>query len=481
MSYPSPAVAPAVKKPTNALYITVTVVLVLVIAVLSYVLYGLTIGHKATFSYGVVKVDERPLSDQSLVLSSALSADGTRVHNLIVRVKDTNASYSVETLSLDSDNTEKAPVITQIDVADTRKPLSNPRHTLVEHLESYAHISTVGASEQQVTFADRDFTWDESAHQWFCDTAGFEADVLYGIVDNLVIGTQHAPDFAGRADGYSIPAAEVTAFDLQTGNPVWAYPLDNPGYVSIAANTIAVSEVPATIDIAAAQVFENEEYISYLEAVAAEANGQSLYRLAPSHTDLTSTEQAVSTLDVPQFLPINRHAIRDFDFRNATYALHDQFDGLTELTLTDGEMFLTQAPPDEDWVILYPESPRATLRDFDNPDSYYGDFNQDGYEDLIVPLMHSTSVYGGNGWLVEFVVFVWDPAKGEPRQLEHPAFVSERCGARHSDIDIQPNGEIFAVATTEGPNDVCAIGWTVPHDVRYEFDAATETFVEHPR
>lgn len=481
MSYPSPTMLPPPQKTSHKLQATITVILILVIAVLSYVLYSLTIGQKATYSYGVVKVDERPLPDQSIVLSSALSEDGTQLHNLIARVAGDAASYVIETVSMDPDKTQEAAVETQIDVPDPQRPLKNPRQTLADGLQSTSHLSTVNPSDRRVSFGERQFNWDDTARTWNCGAARFDADVLYGIVDDIVIGTQHAPDFTGRADGYSIPTAEVTAFNLETGNPVWAYALDEPGYVSIAGNTIAVSEVPATIDIAASQIFEGDEYMSYLEAVAADARGKSVYRLEPSRTDLTSSEQAVSALAVPQFLPINRHAIRDFDYRNATYALHDQFDGLTELTLTDGSMYLTQPPPDDSWDILYPESPRTILRDPDTPNGYYGDFNQDGYEDLMVPLMHSTSVYGGNGWLVEFIVFVWDPAKSEPRQLEHPAFVSERCGVRHTDIDVQPSGEIFATATTEGPNDVCASGWTIPHTVRYEFDPAAEIFIEYPR
>lgn len=481
MSYPNPAMLPPSKNTTNPLHVTISIVLVLVIAVLSYLLYGLTIGHTATYSYGVVKVDERPRADQSIVLSSALSEDGTQLYNLLARVTDHTASYVVETITMAPGKADEAAVETQIDIVDPHKPLKNPHQTLAEGLHSPTHLSTAGPSDTRITFATKAFDWDSSVEKWISGSTNFDADVLYGIVDNLVIGTRHAPDFAGRADGYSIPAAEVTAFNLETGDPVWAYALDNPGYVSIASNTIAVSEVPHSIDIAAAQIFEGDEYISYLEGAAADAKGASVYRLAPSRSDLTSSEQAVSAVEIPEFIPINRHAIRDFDYRNATYALRDQFDGLTQLTLTNGLMYLTQPPPDDSWTITYPESPRTILSDPDTPDSYYGDFNQDGYEDLMVPLMHSTSVYGGNGWLVEFVVFVWDPATSGPRQLEQPAFVSERCAARHYDIEVQPNGEIFAIATTEGPRDDCAIGWTVPHPVRYKFDHATETFIEYPR
>lgn len=128
-----------------------------------------------------------------------------------------------------------------------------------------------------------ELTYLEESTSWQSSTGTtFAAALIFGQVDDLVIGNRTQDQFAGAGETSQIPVDSITAFDRETGEVVWTKYFEQPTLIAVGNNTIYAAETtlqwPEAPDTAG-----DEELAQRYEQMRDPASGNNaLYRLAPA-------------------------------------------------------------------------------------------------------------------------------------------------------------------------------------------------------
>ncbi|MDO5747046.1 MAG: hypothetical protein Q4P66_05235 [Actinomycetaceae bacterium] len=312
------------KKSRGNRIVTILVAAVVVFALVGTALWGWVfyMKHQAAYAYGVMITNEHSVPDGAAVLASA--SKGDTVYSLVIKTtKDSVESYVMETKHGKIKSALKAKLSTPL-----KEVMTDPSHTLCNEVDGLtckpskrkkASESKEGEAPAKVTLqANMELTWDDEEEQWVGKNATYDSNLIFGHVDDFIIGTQTCGRYAGRTDTAAIPTDSITAYSIATGKPVWSQELQAPGYVAISDNTIVVTDAAAVSDTPDVQVTEdtNDEEIAELATSLIDNSQHShVYELAPAQKN-KATSIAPSTTKEPAGPQVAVDAIKELDFAN---------------------------------------------------------------------------------------------------------------------------------------------------------------------
>lgn len=439
-SYPvqAPACPPPPKPQHNVWWVALAAVIVLLVAALVWWFTS----PDASYRNGVSSAD-RQIVESGVI--AALVSDGERGDALVIT--DADASTAKVTLQVGGPQQEET-LSTQMPLSEL---LTHPGAGCAALKAKCASITastlTIGGLGE-LTYSEESARWQSS------DGTEFPASVIFGRVDDLVIGNRTQAQFAGAGETSQIPVDSITAFDRATGEVVWTKYFDQPTLVAIGDNTIYVAETTLQWPDAFAQLDDDNLTERYEQMRNPSSGNNAIYRLAPATkkntevfadapeqvTDMPSAEPTGDASPTPSAEPtpsptpkpapkklapfVATDAITKFDLRNTylprampssaecagpadefwnfsldlptpprVHKLPDNPDPCLWMKMQDGISTSTMADMGPDYG-SFPEA---------KPDQVeYVDLNGDGYLDALI----SGAFWSAYGW----VAVIFDPA-----------------------------------------------------------------------
>lgn len=430
---------PSIPAKSSRTPVIVIGVLITIIVILALVLAGIAtfkLRHsEPAYAYGVVKVDEAPLPEKSVVLASRVSPDGQSVYSLVVRQK-VDESQEFETTLIRT--TPGSDV-----VEETVVPLEETA-VFTDPLAELCHLGFDSDCSHQIDESTIEyvgfgtFTWDENRSVWTHNDVAYSTDVILGVVGETVFGSRTARGIEGSAATGVAVVEDVTAFDRQTGSERWTYKLEKPGFVSVDANGLVVVE-GITLPAEVREYFATTEYSARdVTALFTELGERTdrYYRLTPASSEkeaeIVTNPQSSVQITTSIFGPAP-DAIRSFDYMNTFYpfAADAGCPGFDEQR-SDGYQSVTPLPTQSErcWDLVENGRGNYSFGDFApgtparqsvesmglvpgthvaQDTALFTDVNADGYEDLIVfSRLGYLDIVGG-----DMNVFIFNPEDPE--------------------------------------------------------------------
>lgn len=376
---------------------------------------------EASYRYGVVKTSERTLPRASVILTTIPDRETGDAYVLALRPSGDEAGGSYELAALDSGHSE----VTEVAIEEVAEAQSffDPESKLCEFV-SVPSCQTVAKAIQVGDGIE--VAWDDNEQKWMQDHTTYHAELIHGVVDDVVIGSTAPAEDAGSSRPSSIPVTNISAFDLHTGEELWTYNLSAPGFVGVGNNSVTVVEGTG-ISQALRDYFSEgqmapshvvEQWIQQVGTLDYET-----YRLEPAMQDRGDESEGVVEfvpVDPTAFAP-SSDAIRQFDYLNTFYHQQMGCDGAPGILGGPGfpATAATRTPSNEQdcWLQMTNGSASfVTDLDLNAPihwkivldpsTSMYVDLNQDGYDDLVVvgSLENDLTDPGS-----EVIIWIFDP------------------------------------------------------------------------
>ncbi|MDO5747747.1 MAG: hypothetical protein Q4P66_08855 [Actinomycetaceae bacterium] len=429
---------------------------------------------------GVITANEHTAPDDAVVLASKSSADV--VYSLVISHKEGEAAaHIMETKHGSNKSAIKAKLAKPL-----KDVLADPYATLcgeVDGLKCSPAAKKAAPQGKQDSTSDGGndtggamielekvgtLTWSPDSAQWSADDVTFDANLIFGEVDNLVIGTQKCGDYAGQAVTASIPVKSITAFEADTGKPAWLKQLDTPGFVSISNNIITITDalVSDEEDLSANNFngLSDEEAIDVAKKILEGANAAKVYELAPAEKGKGQTSKPEATKEAP----VKKDAIRDFDFGNTEWNTAEMPipRPSTTVLLTNGQYIPSDIPVTNPALDdLFKDNPEFDMTypyDDQKPSIQYADMNGDGYEDALVPIIWVVPG-GGNMFADMRVAWLWDPSTNSPQQVNKPVTSTTKDYEQWKTVTLEPDGSVTAVGIKDRFDNI-TIEWHLVYD-----------------
>ncbi|MDO5747748.1 MAG: hypothetical protein Q4P66_08860 [Actinomycetaceae bacterium] len=427
-----------------------------------------------SYSFGAVVAHEHNVPNSGAVLAS--QASGDIVYSLVIVNSEGEAKAHV----METKHGEDKSAIKATLAKPLKEVLTNPYAALCSEVNGLKcrpaafkeKPTALPKADEEVTVElqkSGTFTWNSDDGQWKKGNTTFDSNLILGEVDDLVIGTQQCGEHAGRTDTAMIPVTQITAYEADSGTPTWSKELDSAGYVSIANNRITVTETPADQDDNTALFgidLDDKEALDKANALIEAAQESRVFELAPAEKGKADSTKPLDEKEEAA-KPIQPDAIRSFDFENTQWTL-EVFDGTERpVTLANGEY---TSPYDGQIDNSFAEY-STTFKGIStaHPTIQYFDFNGDGYEDALVPLLWSSVPFGGLGVSEQYHAWLWDPQTQTAVQLRPRAFSVGTSSGIIDSVTIGNDGVVTVQIT----------GWPdgVKRTERYAYDSSSNQFV----
>ncbi|MDO5747676.1 MAG: hypothetical protein Q4P66_08495 [Actinomycetaceae bacterium] len=461
---------------------------------------------KASYGYGALVANVRPIPEDGAVIASAAAKDTT--YSIVLVNNDDSEKPIPQAHIIEMREGKKEAAIKAKLAKPMPQILANPYRVLCDSVDGLAcpHAQTPKKKHLSIQFDhDTQFTWNGKNNHWVCNGQTFEARYLFGVIEGYVIASSsdgtvvnvtsegEDDDATGDTQPPSIetPVDSISAFELGTGKVAWKQELDRSGFVTVTDSSITVidaattngdsqSQGDDTTDVFTQQQLGTDELtqeqaLARAEALIENADDGQIYELVPAKKEQANNQSAspstreVSEDESPQQ---ETDAIRRFDFRNAEFVIHhfEQGDNIP-VQLQDG----VASTPDNNYGEDDVRIDVTNLNNRDAPegeDILYGDLNGDGYEDALVALQ----VLWGNNYSISYYAWMWDPSTGEPHQVPNSAFGSLRCNTWMINPQIEEDGSVTFEEKEMQEGDYCAVGPSGSQMKRIIYDEQTDSF-----
>ncbi|MDO5727927.1 MAG: hypothetical protein Q4Q03_08395, partial [Bowdeniella nasicola] len=268
-----------------------------------------------------------------------------------------------------------------------------------------------------------EMTWQNDSAQWVSESGvAFDTTLIFGRMDDLLIGNRTEAHLAGSVDTSQIPVDSITAFDIETGDIVWTKYFDHPSIVALGTKHIWAAESPLSWNelqgsddaeaTFAALVDTAERAPTVLRLGPASKANTETFADAPEKATLAAASAATSAstaspTPTPKPTPsetkpaVAPDAIKASDIRNGSVpraSAYRQEHGSRADDFCQDEVYgpnppnIHKLPDDPDpclWLDMVDGDSTAQLSYIDAPEgcigeNEYADINGDGYLDALI-------------------------------------------------------------------------------------------------
>ncbi|MDO5747641.1 MAG: hypothetical protein Q4P66_08315 [Actinomycetaceae bacterium] len=368
----------------------VITVLVSMVVIMALVLGGLVVWiftKNPSLADGVKKVNEQLLPDDGVVVASAADDATQTIYSLAIFRGDDTPYTAI----ISKKEGEKPKVNKKKLDKDVKTALDDPDSTLCSAVKALSCKKALKAKKARLKFKDYDYHWDENTHVWKNGKANCHAHTLFGVQDGYLIGTQEAPQYAGNTRYYSALVPSITLFDATTCEPLWRKVFERPSYVVVIDDVISVWEGDPALSEEGndpveqiINIIDNNKRRHTYELIAdnGKENLEKPYGNELPEEDLDEPEEEDSGAD-PE-------GMRSIDITNSI--VPGELIGADPQCSVEKFMQPHEIPNEEQncWVQLQNGSGVSKFSDWNEKITLrtdtllYGDFNDDGYDDVAV-------------------------------------------------------------------------------------------------
>ncbi|MDO5747750.1 MAG: hypothetical protein Q4P66_08870 [Actinomycetaceae bacterium] len=277
---------------------------------------------KTSYGFGVVTSNAHNVPESGAVLASKAAKD--MVYSLVIINSEGEAAAHV----METKHGQKKSAIKAKLAVPLKDILADPSAALCSQVKALAcqpaakkdNAKNNSEAETIITLEKAGtLQWNPDSGQWSHDDTVFDANLIFGEVDGLVIGTQKAGSHAGNSDPSAIPVTQITAFDTKDATATWSKDLDNPSYVSVSNGVITVTEagaIPDNSDALFNENLDNKDAIKAAETILEKAKDAKIYELVPAAKGKAESTQGGAEKEEAA-PPKQRDGIKQIDFANA--------------------------------------------------------------------------------------------------------------------------------------------------------------------
>lgn len=337
-----------------------------------------------------------------------------------------------------------------------------------------AHCPVNQNAHHRSVIADDSHTFELSMKDsyWHLDDKTFDADLVFGLLDkDLMLGAKNTDAIIGLSPEGSTPVNEVTAYSIDSTEPVWNLKLDGMSLVAankkfaavvacdnLAADKDSVWRMGQAMSEHSVEAFLGKDNRCQVQEIVPAKRGEAKSK-PPETTDKTDYEQ-----------------ITKVDFGARTWVVPNNVETGTTAELKDGKYVIPRVPAGVDPSGYDLSKPIWSIgaQGFNDGDDkkpiIYGDINGDGYIDALVPITYSEAYRHSEEWKNYVYVWFWDPQKNQAVQYQQPLTTSARCGDQYVSFHFADIGRVEATKKVWKSSDKCGSGPSGDELVVFKYD-----------